>query len=160
MSAVYKFKSLDWVKNIVQANHNLAKKHVDPTAAFNFEEDFSVGTIHGKNNAIHAQKIGKEATEVIELTDDDALAYFRPRHKTNLLPLLFRSGEGACSQLEPGLPPVPGLQSLASLPMLPPPEQQGRYPSQQRDLRSRLAPEPTVVVMVGRAANTCQRPLL
>jgi hypothetical protein len=28
MSAVYKFESLDWVKNIVQANHNLAKKHV------------------------------------------------------------------------------------------------------------------------------------
>jgi hypothetical protein len=38
----------------------------------------------------------------------------------------FNSGPpsrvGACSQLEPGLPPVPGLQSLASPPMLPPPE--------------------------------------
>jgi hypothetical protein len=55
MSAVYEFKSLDWVKNIVKANHNSTKKHVDPTAAFNFEEDFSVGTIHGKNDAVHAQ---------------------------------------------------------------------------------------------------------
>jgi hypothetical protein len=38
MSAVYEFKSLDWVKNIVQTDHNLKKKHVDPTAAFNFED--------------------------------------------------------------------------------------------------------------------------
>ncbi len=59
MSVVYEFKSLDWVKNIVQANHNSTKKHVDPTAAFNFEEDFSVGTIHGKNNAIHAGQLAR-----------------------------------------------------------------------------------------------------
>jgi hypothetical protein len=71
MSVMYKFKSLDWVKNIVQADHNSTKKHVDPTAAFNFEKDFSVRTIHGKNNAIHAWTIGKEATEVIKLTDNN-----------------------------------------------------------------------------------------
>jgi hypothetical protein len=71
MSAVYKFESLDWVKDIVHAKHNPTKKHVDPTAAFNFEEDFSVGTIHGKNNAIHAATTGKGVTTAIELSDDD-----------------------------------------------------------------------------------------
>jgi hypothetical protein len=43
----------------VQAEHNPAKKHMDPTAVFNFEEDFSVGTILGKNDAIHAATTGK-----------------------------------------------------------------------------------------------------
>jgi hypothetical protein len=38
MSAVNKFESLDWVKNIVQANHSSTKKHVDPTAAFNLRK--------------------------------------------------------------------------------------------------------------------------
>ena len=66
MSAVYKFKSLDWVKDIVHAEHNPTKKHVDPTAAFNFEEDFFVGTIHGKNNAIHAATTSKGAMTAIE----------------------------------------------------------------------------------------------
>jgi hypothetical protein len=55
----------------VQAEHNPAKTHVDPTAAFNFEDDFSVGTIHGKNNAIHVATTGKGETTAIELSDDD-----------------------------------------------------------------------------------------
>jgi hypothetical protein len=38
---------------------------------FNFEEDFSVGTIHGKNDAAHAQTTNNKATEVIESIDDD-----------------------------------------------------------------------------------------
>ncbi len=55
----------------MQAKHNPAKKHVDPTAAFNFEDDVSVGTIHGKNNEIHAVTTGKGETTAIELSDDD-----------------------------------------------------------------------------------------
>jgi hypothetical protein len=74
MSAVYKFESLDWVKDIVHAEHNPTKKHVDPTAAFNFKEDFSVGTIHGKNDAIHAATTGKGATMAIELSNDDNIS--------------------------------------------------------------------------------------
>ena len=71
MSAVYEFESLDWVKNIVQTNQNLKKKHVDPTAAFNFEDNFSVGTIHGKNDTIPTRKVGRDTTAVIEVADDD-----------------------------------------------------------------------------------------
>ncbi len=90
MSAMYKFKSLDWVKNIVQANHNSTKKHVDPTAAFNFKEDFSVRTIHGKNDAIHARTIGKEATEVIELTDDNNVSILSSKTQDNLVALAIQ----------------------------------------------------------------------
>jgi hypothetical protein len=119
MSAVYKFESLDWVKNIVQANHNLAKKHVDPTAAFNFEEDFSVGTIHGKNDAIHAQKIGKEATEVIELTDDDNVSVLLSKTQDKLVALVVqeqrRSMLAAGTRVASGSrPPVIGLTANAT----------------------------------------------
>ncbi len=55
----------------MHAKHNPTKKHVDPTAAFNFEEDFSVGNIHGKNDAIHAATTGKGAMMAIELSNDD-----------------------------------------------------------------------------------------
>jgi hypothetical protein len=87
---VYKFESLDWVKNIVQANHNSTKKHVDPTAAFNFEEDFSVETIHGKNNAIHAWTIGKEVTEMIELTDDNDVSVLSSKTQDKLVALVVQ----------------------------------------------------------------------
>jgi hypothetical protein len=90
MSAMYKFESLDWIKNIVQANHNSTKKHVDPTTAFNFEEDFSVGTIHGKNDAIHARTIGKEATKVIELTDDDDVSILLSKTQDKLVALVVQ----------------------------------------------------------------------
>ncbi len=55
----------------MQAEHNSAKKHVDPTAAFNFEDNFSVGTIHGKNDAIHAATTGKGETMAIKLSDNN-----------------------------------------------------------------------------------------
>jgi hypothetical protein len=83
MSAVYKFESLDWVKDIVNAKHNPTKKHVDPTAAFNFEEDFSVGTIHGKNNAIHAATTGKGATTAIELSDNNNVSMLTSKMQDN-----------------------------------------------------------------------------
>ncbi len=119
MSAMYKFESLDWVKNIVQANHNLAKKHMDPTAAFNFKEDFSVGTIHGKNNAIHTQKIGKEAAEVIELTDDEDVSKLLSKTQDKLVALVVqerrRSMLAAGTRVASGSrPPVIGLTTNAT----------------------------------------------
>jgi hypothetical protein len=90
MSAVYKFESLDWVKNILQADHNSTKKHVDPTAAFNFEENFSVGTIHGKNDTIHPRTIGKEVTEVIELTDVNNVSILSSKTQDNLVALVVQ----------------------------------------------------------------------
>jgi hypothetical protein len=45
------------VKNIAQADQtNLTKKHVDPNAAFPFQDDYLVRTIHGKNMAAQSNK--------------------------------------------------------------------------------------------------------
>ena len=90
MSAVYEFESLNWVKNIVKADHNPTKKHVDPTAAFNFEEDFSVGTIHSKNDAVHVRTTNKEATEVIELTDDDNVSILSSKTQDDIIALIVQ----------------------------------------------------------------------
>ena len=83
MSAVFEFESLDWVKDIVQAEHNPAKKHVDPTAAFNFEDDFSVGTIHGKNDAIQAATTSKGEMTAIELSDNNNVSIIESKTPDN-----------------------------------------------------------------------------
>ncbi len=111
MSAVYEFKSLDWGKNIVKADHNSTKKHVDPTAAFHFEEDFSVGTIYGKNDAVHAQTIGKEATEVIKLTDDDDVSILFSKTQDELVALVIQ--ERCRSMLAAGTWVATSSRSLA-----------------------------------------------
>ncbi len=67
----------------MHAEHNPTKKHVDPTAAFNFEEDFSVGTIHGKNDVIHAATTGKGATMAIELSDDNNVSILTSKTQGN-----------------------------------------------------------------------------
>jgi hypothetical protein len=92
---------------------------VNPTAAFSFEEDFSVGTIHGKNNTIHVQKIGKEATEVIELTDDNNLSVLSSKTQDKLVALVVQ--ERRRSMLAAGTwvasdsrPPVIGLTANAT----------------------------------------------
>ncbi len=43
-------------------------------AAFNFEDDFSVGTIHGKNDGIHTRKVGADTAAVIEVADNDKVS--------------------------------------------------------------------------------------
>jgi hypothetical protein len=58
---VIEFESQDWVKNLAQADTNPPKKQfADPNAAFPFQDNFSVGTIHGTNmkppSKIKAQK--------------------------------------------------------------------------------------------------------
>jgi hypothetical protein len=71
MSAVYEFESLDWVQNSVQTDLQLKRKHVDPTVVFNFEKDFLVRTIHGRNNALLTRKVGTDTMAAIEVVEDD-----------------------------------------------------------------------------------------
>lgn len=108
MSAVYEFESLDWLKNIVQTDHNLKKKHVDPTAAFDFEDDFSVGTIHGKNDDIHTRKVGIDTAAVIDVADDDEVSIISPKTQDGL-------AAAAGSRVATGsTPPVVGLTAAAT----------------------------------------------
>jgi hypothetical protein len=76
-STVMEFENQEWVKNIAQADQtNVKKKHVDPNAAFPFQDDFLVRTIHGKNEAVQpkdqVESTGaKDATKVIKITKNN-----------------------------------------------------------------------------------------
>ncbi len=45
-----------------------AKQHVDPNVAFPFDDDFSIGTIHGANAT---KQSTSAASEVVEIQDDE-----------------------------------------------------------------------------------------
>jgi hypothetical protein len=51
MAAIADFVQQDWVKQLTQDGNpqNTTRKHVDPSVAFPFQKEFSVGTIHGAN---------------------------------------------------------------------------------------------------------------
>ena len=155
MSAVYKFESLDWVKDIVLAKHNPTKKHVDPTAAFNFEEDFSIGTIHGKNDAIHAATTGKGATTAIELSDDNDVSILMSKMQDDTDALIKQ--EQRRSTRSAGDRVATGSRTSAIGPTADatPAGATGWDPSRQRDLRSHSTPAPMVAPLVGQAANSC-----
>ncbi len=51
MTAIAEFKQQDWVQQLTEGDtiQGTTKQHVDPNVAFPFQDDFSVGTIHGAN---------------------------------------------------------------------------------------------------------------
>ena len=108
MSALYEFESLDWVQNIVQADSHGKKKHVDPTAAFNFEDDFSVGTIHGKNDAILPRGVGMDGTAAIEVVEDDEVSVITTKTQDGL------AAAGGIRVASGSTPPVIGLTAEAT----------------------------------------------
>ena len=108
MSAVYKFESLDWVQNIVQADSHSKKKHMDPTAAFNFEDDFLVETIHGRNDAIPTRKVGTDATAAIEVVNDDDVSAISSKMQDGL------AAVGGIQVASGSTPPVISLTAEAT----------------------------------------------
>ncbi len=71
MAAIAEFEQQDWVQQLTGGgNQNIgaAKQHVDPNVAFPFNDDFSVGTIHGANAA---KQPTPNAGEVVEIQDND-----------------------------------------------------------------------------------------
>jgi hypothetical protein len=72
LSEVIEFENQDWVKILAQADNSApTKKHVDPNAAFPFQDEFSVGTIHGANMTSPSNDQGAEMGKVVEIVDDD-----------------------------------------------------------------------------------------
>ncbi len=70
--AVIKFEGQDWVKNLAQTNANPPKKQfTDPNAAFPFQDNFSVRTIHGTNMKPLLKDQGTEKAKVIKIVDDN-----------------------------------------------------------------------------------------
>ena len=90
--AVIKFENQDWVKNLAQANNNPPKKYfVDPNAAFPFQDDFSVGMIHGTNMKALSKEQGAEEAEVIEIVNDDNdVSVLTTKTQDKLLALLLQ----------------------------------------------------------------------
>ncbi len=72
LSAVIEFKNQGWVKNLAQANKtNHKKNYVNPNAAFPFQDNFSVGTIHSTNMKPSSKDQSAEKAKVIEIVDDN-----------------------------------------------------------------------------------------
>jgi len=70
MAAIPEFEQQDWVQQLTGGENQTigaVKQHVDPNVAFPFDDDFSVGTIHGANAAVHPTP---NTGEVVEIQDD------------------------------------------------------------------------------------------
>ncbi len=92
LSEVIEFKNQDWVKNLAQADSSPPKKHfVDPNAAFPFQDDFSVGTIHGTKTKAPSREQGADKSDVIEIVDDDdEVSVLMSKTQDELLALLLQ----------------------------------------------------------------------
>jgi hypothetical protein len=68
MAAIVEFEQQDWVKQLAQEPtiQQPTKKHVDSNVAFPFQDNFSVGTIHGAN----AKVVTPNTNKVVEIQDD------------------------------------------------------------------------------------------
>ncbi len=57
----------------IAGNHSSSskKKYVNPNVAFPFQDDFSVGTIHGANVTLANSRTAPAASETIKIADDD-----------------------------------------------------------------------------------------
>jgi hypothetical protein len=72
LSKVTEFKNQDWAKILAQADNSApTKKFVDPNAAFPFQDEFSVGTIHGANMTSPFNNQGVETGTVVEIINND-----------------------------------------------------------------------------------------
>jgi hypothetical protein len=92
LSEVIKFENQDWVKKLAQANSSPPKKHfIDPNAAFPFQDDFSVGTIHGTNAKAPSKEQGADESDVIKIIDNgNDFSILTTKTQDKLLALLFQ----------------------------------------------------------------------
>jgi hypothetical protein len=68
MAAIGDFEQQDWVQQLTQEENprQATKKHVDPNVAFPFQENFSVGTIHGA----YAKATTPSTSNIVEIQDN------------------------------------------------------------------------------------------
>jgi hypothetical protein len=117
LSAVIEFENQDWVKNLAQADISTPKKNfVDPNAAFPFQDNFSVGTIHGTNMKPPTNKDkNEEEVEVIEIVDnDDDVSVLTTKTQDELLALLLQERRKSKSAI--GRRAASGTNTLVSGP--------------------------------------------
>jgi hypothetical protein len=116
LSAVIQFENQDWVKNLAQSNNSTPKKNfVNPNVAFPFQDDFSVGTIHGTNMKPPSKDKKEEDAEVIEIVDDDDdVSVLTTKTQDELLALLLQERRKSKSAI--GRRAASGTDTLVSGP--------------------------------------------
>ncbi len=92
LSEVIKSENQDWVKNLAQADSSPPKIHfIDPNAAFPFQDDFSVGTIHGTNAKAPSREQGADESDVIRILDNNNdVSILTTKTQDELLALLLQ----------------------------------------------------------------------
>jgi hypothetical protein len=74
MLANVEFEQQDWVKLLLKDSgaQQPTKAHINPNVAFPFQDDFSIGTIHGANAKAATPSAAATPTtiEVVEIQDD------------------------------------------------------------------------------------------
>ncbi len=71
MAAIAEFEQQDWVQQVTgggSTSNVPARQHVNPNVAFPFEDNFSIGTIHGANT--NAMQSSPTVNEVVEIQDN------------------------------------------------------------------------------------------
>ncbi len=91
------------------------KKYVDPNAAFPFQENFSVGTIHGTNTKPPSKDQGTEKAAVVEIVDnEDDVSILTTKTQDELLALLLQERQKSKSAI--GCRAASGVDICASGP--------------------------------------------
>ncbi len=90
MAEITDFKQQDWVKHLTQKENprQLTKKHIDLNVAFPFQDDFSVGTIHGAT----AKATTPSSLDIVEIQDNN----------DNITVLTTKTASGAQSEVVVG----------------------------------------------------------
>ncbi len=102
MAAVADFENQDWVRDIIQATSNptTEKAYVDPNDAFPFEDNFSVGKIHGTNmrtkksntkQAANDKSNDKGVIKILDNDDKDIVSVLTTKTQDKLVALLVKA---------------------------------------------------------------------
>jgi hypothetical protein len=116
MSAVAEFKQQDWVKLLSQdsGRRQPMKAHVNPNVVFPFQDDFSIGTIHGANQktSTPGAAVARTAAKVIEIQDNmDGVSVLTAKTTSKILTDVIVG-----SQFASGSNPVSGPTSVSTQP--------------------------------------------
>jgi hypothetical protein len=132
MEAVAEFENQDWVQDFLNGAPipGATKPNVDPNVAFPFQDNFSVGTIHGANirssngatqPASDTQGNNAGVTEILDDNDEDDVSVLTSKTQDELVALLVKarkqlSGASVGSRVASGSddPPGSGLTAMLS----------------------------------------------
>jgi hypothetical protein len=143
IAAIAEFESQDWIQDILKTNsagqQDNKKAYVNPNITFPFQDDFSVGTIHGANgtrspvappsektaptgSAAAGTPCNQNATiEILDNNVENDVSMLTTKNRMSWLLSWSRPGDKSTRPPAVGLPPAPvSPLEVAQLPHLPP----------------------------------------